>query len=77
MKYDYNYDYQYQEKVKKNRLCVSIRDRAENHLLEVEIKGNYVKMATYIRNDYTAYFKMPLELFEQMYEKLMEDHISG
>lgn len=33
-------------------------------------------MVTYVRNDYTAHFQMPLELFEQMYKKLMEDHIS-
>ena len=66
MKYDYNYDYQYQEKQKKNRLCVSIRDRAENKMLEAKIKGNNVEVSTYIQNDYTAHFNMPLELFEQL-----------
>lgn len=71
-----NYDFNYQYKEKKNRKSVSIRDKSENHLLEVEIRGNNVKMITYVRNDYTAHFQMPLELFEQMYKKLMEDHIS-
>ncbi|MFD1928919.1 hypothetical protein ACFSFY_12830 [Sporosarcina siberiensis] len=70
-------NYEYKEKEKKNGVCVSIRDKGENSLLEVEIIGNNVKMVTYIRNDYTAHFEMPLELFEQMYKKLMENHING
>lgn len=67
-------NYEYKEKEKKDSLCVSIRDRGENSLLEVEIKGNNVEIVTYVRSDKTTHFKMPLELFEQMYKKLMGDH---
>jgi len=67
-------DYEYKEKEKKNSLCISIRDRVENSLLEVEIKGDNVEIVTYVRNDKTTHFKMPLELFEQMYKKLIGGH---
>lgn len=66
--------YEYKEKEKKDGLCVSIRDRGENSLLEVEIKRNNVEIVTYVRNEKTTHFKMPLELFELMYKKLMDGH---
>ena len=59
--------YEYKEKEKKNGLYVSIRDRGKNTLLEVEIVTN-------VQNEKTTQFKMPLELFEQMYKKLMGNY---
>lgn len=67
-------NYEYKEKEKKNGLCVSIRDQGKNSLLKVEIKGNNVKFITNVRNEKPTHFKMPLELFEQMYKKLMGEH---
>jgi hypothetical protein len=67
-------NYEYKENEKKNGLCVSIRDRGKNTLLEVEIKGNNVEIVTNVQNEKTTHFKMPLELFEQMYKKLMGNY---
>ena len=67
-------NYEYKEKEKKNGLYVSIRDRGKNTLLEVEIKGKNVELVTNVQNEKTTHFKMPLELFEQMYKKLMGNY---
>lgn len=65
-------NYEYKEKMKKNGTAVSIRDTWENALLEAEVKGNQVKFVTYVHNDKTTHFSMPVELFERMYRDLME-----
>ncbi|MGF6949838.1 hypothetical protein QF028_002343 [Neobacillus sp. B4I6] len=56
-------NYEYKEKEKKNGLYVSIRDKGENSLLEVERKGNQVEMVTYVRNEKTTKFTIPVEFF--------------
>lgn len=65
-------NYEYKEKQTKNGLCIAIRDRVENSLFEIDIKGNNVQMVTYVHNDKTTHFKLPLELFEKMYKDLIE-----
>lgn len=51
-------NYEYKETKRKYKLCVSIRDRGENSLLEVEIKGNNVKIVTNVRNEKTTHFEI-------------------
>jgi len=59
-------NYEYKEKEKKNRnQFVSIRDKGENPLLEVERKGNQIEIVTYWRNEKTTKFAMPVDLFEK------------
>ncbi|MEH7419454.1 hypothetical protein V7266_29935 [Neobacillus drentensis] len=66
-------NYEYKEKEKKNGLYVSIRDKGENSLLEVVRKGNQVEIVTYVRNDKTTKFTLPVELFEKMSKGLIQD----
>lgn len=59
--------YDYNKKEKNNGNClVSIRDKGENALLEVEKKGNTVEIVMNWRNDKTTKFVLPLQLFERM-----------
>ncbi|SDM50735.1 hypothetical protein SAMN04488137_0476 [Fictibacillus solisalsi] len=67
-----NYDYKHKEKKNGNRF-VSVRDKGENALLEVEKKGNQIELVTYWQNDKTTKFKLPLELFEKMYKDMIQD----
>jgi hypothetical protein len=53
---------------------VSIRDKGENALLEVEKKGNQVEIVTYWRGDKTTKFTLPLELFERMYNDIIQSN---
>ncbi|GAA5661516.1 hypothetical protein [Geobacillus stearothermophilus] len=68
-----NYDY---KKKKNGNQIVSIRDIGENSLLEVElkVKDNEVQLVVYWRNDKTVGFKMPKEMFENIYKDLMESN---
>ncbi|KSU85925.1 hypothetical protein AS030_02695 [Fictibacillus enclensis] len=68
-----NYDYKHKEK-KNGNSFVSVRDKGENALLEVEKKGNQIELVTYWQNDKTTKFKLPLELFEKMYKDMIQDH---
>ncbi|MGG2091548.1 hypothetical protein AB1283_02230 [Bacillus sp. S13(2024)] len=45
---------------------MSVRDKSENSLLEVEKKGDRVEIVTYWRNEKTTKFTLPLELFEKI-----------
>ncbi|PFH90723.1 hypothetical protein [Bacillus sp. AFS088145] len=66
MKYiNLNYEYKQKEKKNGNRF-VSVRDKGENSLLEVEKKGNQVEIITYWKNENTTKFIIPLELFKKM-----------
>jgi hypothetical protein len=67
-----NYDYKQKEK-KNGGHFVSIRDNVESALLEVEKKGNQVKMVIY-RSEKTNKFTLPLELFERMYNDIIHDN---
>ena len=51
---------------------MSVRDKGENALLEVEKKGNQVNIVTYWRNEKTTKFSLPLELFEKMYKDISQ-----
>lgn len=66
-------NYEYKEKEKKNGLHVSIRDKGENSLLEVERKGNQVELLIYLRTDKITKFLIPVELFEKMSKGLLQD----
>jgi hypothetical protein len=66
-------NYEYKEKEKKKGLYVSIRDNGENSLLEVERKGNQVEIVTYIRNEKTTKFTIPVELFEKLSKGMIQD----
>lgn len=67
-------NYEYKEKVKKNgNQFISIRDKGENSLLEVERKGNLIELVTYWRNENTTRFTIPLDLFEKIYKGMIED----
>ncbi|MDO7486500.1 hypothetical protein Q5O89_12980 [Peribacillus frigoritolerans] len=66
-------NYEYKEKEKKNGPYVSIRDKGENSLLEVERKGNQIEIVTYWRNDKKTKFTMPVELFEKMSKGIIQD----
>ncbi|MDV7767657.1 hypothetical protein ABGT24_09740 [Peribacillus frigoritolerans] len=66
-------NYEYKEKEKKNGPYVSIRDKGENSLLEVERKGNQIEIVTYWRNDKTTKFTMPIELFEKMSKGMIQE----
>ncbi|BBW97509.1 hypothetical protein ACPVTF_16450 [Geobacillus icigianus] len=68
-----NYDYKKKKKKNGNQI-VSIRDIGENSLLEVELKDNEVQLVVYWRNDKTVGFKMPKEMFENIYKDLMESN---
>lgn len=65
-----NYDYKNKEKNNGNRF-VSVRDKGENALLEVEKKGNQVEIMTYWKNEKTTKFTIPLELFEKMFNDII------
>lgn len=67
------YDYKKKKKNNGNR-SVSIRDKGENALLEVEKKGNQVEIVTYWRGDKTTKFTLPLELFERMYNDIIQSN---
>ncbi|WP_026565061.1 hypothetical protein [Bacillus sp. UNC41MFS5] len=67
----YNYDYKKKDKKDGNKL-ISIRDIGENALLEVEKKGNEVKLVIYWRNDKTVGFKLPKEIFENLYKDIAD-----
>ncbi|MDN3020174.1 hypothetical protein PH210_28945 [Paenibacillus sp. BSR1-1] len=67
-------NYEYKEKEKKNgNQFVSIRDKGENSLLEVEKKGNQIEIVTYWRNEKTSKFTMPMDLFEKMSKGMIQD----
>ncbi|WP_144556141.1 hypothetical protein [Bacillus sp. X1(2014)] len=67
-------NYEYKEKVKKNgNQFVSIRDKGENSLLEVERKGNQLEIVTYWRNEKTTNFTVPVVMFEKIYEGMIQD----
>ena len=68
-----NQNFVFQEKVKKNGRYVSVRDKGENSLLEVERKGNQVEIVTYVRNEKTTKFTLPVELFEKMSKGMVQD----
>lgn len=66
-----NYDYKQKEK-RNGDSFVSVRDKGENALLEVQRKGNTVEIVTYWRSDKTTKFSLPLELFEKLYEDITQ-----
>jgi hypothetical protein len=66
-----NYDYKQKEK-KNGNSFISVRDKGENALLEVEKKGNQVDIVTYWRNEKTTKFSLPIELFEKMYKDITQ-----
>lgn len=68
-----NYDYKKKKKKNGNQI-VSIRDIGENSLLEVKLKDNEVQLVVYWRNNKTVGFKMPKEMFENIYKDLMESN---
>lgn len=66
-------NYEYKQKEKKNGNClVSVRDKWENALLEVEKNGDKVHIITYWQNEKTTKFSLPLELFEKMYKDISQ-----
>ncbi|WP_328587383.1 hypothetical protein [Gottfriedia luciferensis] len=66
-----NLNYEYKQKEKKNgNRFVTVRDKGENSLLEVERKGNQVEIITYWKNEKTTKFTIPLELFEKMFKDI-------
>ena len=66
-------NYEYKVKEKKNGRYVSIRDKGENTLLEVERKGGQVEIVTNVRNEKTTKFTMSVELFEKMSKGMIQD----
>ena len=66
-------NYEYKEKEKKNGQFASNRAKGENSLLEVERKGNQVEIVTYVRNEKTTKFTMPVELFEKLSKEMIQD----
>lgn len=67
-------NYEYKEKEKKNgNQFVSIRDKGENSLLEVEKKGNKIEIITYYRNEKTTRFTIPVDLFELMAKSMNQN----
>ena len=67
-------NYKYKEKEKKNgNQFVSIRDKGENSLLEVEKKGNKIEIITYYRNEKTTRFTIPVDLFELMAKSMNQN----
>ncbi|PGL68050.1 hypothetical protein CN925_18385 [Bacillus sp. AFS055030] len=60
-----NYEYKQKEKKNGNHI-VSVRNKGENALLEVEKKGNQVDIITYWKNEKTTKFTIPYELFEKI-----------
>ncbi|WP_088012836.1 hypothetical protein [Gottfriedia acidiceleris] len=66
-----NLNFEYKQKEKKNgNRFVSVRDKGENALLEVEKKGNLVEIITYWKNEKTTKFTIPLELFEKIFNDI-------
>lgn len=65
-------NYEYKEKEKKNGLCVSVRDRGENALLEVERKGENIKITTYVHNDKTTHITIPVDIFEKITKRMTQ-----
>ncbi len=65
------YDYKQQNK-RNGNIFVSIRDKGENALLEVEKKGDQVDIITNWRNEKTTKFSLPLELFEKLYKDIAQ-----
>jgi len=66
-------NYEYKVKEKKNGRYVLIRDKGENSLLEVERKGDQVEIITYVRNEKTTKFTIPVELFAKMSKGMIQD----
>ena len=67
-------NYEYKEKEKKNgNQFVSIRDKGENSLLEVERIGNQIEIVTFWRNEKTTKFTMPVDLFEKMSKGMIQE----
>jgi hypothetical protein len=72
---NFSLNYDYKQKDKKNgNSFVSVRDKGENALLEVEKKGNNIEIVTYWRNEKTTKFTLPLELFEKMYKDIIQNN---
>ncbi|MFF3021712.1 hypothetical protein ACFVRR_03495 [Gottfriedia sp. NPDC057948] len=66
-----NFNFEYKQKERKNgNRFVSVRDKGENALLEVEKKGNLFEIITYWKNDKTTKFTIPLELFEKIFNDI-------
>ncbi|PFN76206.1 hypothetical protein COJ85_33015 [Bacillus sp. AFS076308] len=68
----YNYDYKKKDKKDGDKL-ITIRDIDENALLEVERKGDEVKLVIYWQNQKTVGFKLPIEVFENLYKDIAEN----
>jgi hypothetical protein len=67
-------NYEYKERVKNNgNQYVSIRDRGENSLLEVERKGNQIELVTYWPNEKTTKFTIPVDLFTKIYKNIIQE----
>ena len=72
---NFSFNYEYKQKDKKNgNSFVSVRDKGENALLEVEKKGNTIDIVTYWRSDKTTKFSLPLELFEKLYKDIIQNN---
>lgn len=71
---NFSLNYDYKQNVNKNGNCfVSVRDKGENALLEVEKKGDQIEIVTR-RNEKTTKFSIPLELFENMYKDIIQNN---
>lgn len=66
-------NYEYKEKGKKNGVCVSIRDKGDNALLEVERKGDNINITTYVHNDKTTHITVPAHLFEKLANSITQN----
>lgn len=66
-----NHDYKEKRRRNGNKF-VSIRDKGENALLEVERKGEQVEIVTYWRTEKKTKFTMPLNLFEKLSKKIIQ-----
>ncbi|MFJ7825729.1 hypothetical protein [Psychrobacillus sp. NPDC096623] len=42
-------------------------------MAQVERKGNQVEIVTYVRNEKTTKFTMPVELFEKLSKEMIQD----
>lgn len=69
------YNYDYKKKVKKDgNNLISIRDKGENALLEVEKKGNEINLVINWMNQKTVGFKIPQDMFESLYKDITENN---